>query len=55
MLELMDLTIGDPRWRDPRLRELCRLRENACEELENPKNPEGLKKYFLQFAILARR
>ncbi len=55
MLELTDLTINDPRWRGPRLKELCRLRENACLELsDKPQNPEGLNKYFLQFATLAR-
>jgi hypothetical protein len=55
MLELLDLTIADPRWQNHRLKELCRLRENACLELsEKPQNPEGLNKYFLQFATLAR-
>ena len=54
MLELLDLTLADARWRNHRLKELCRLRENACEELENPKNPQSLQKYFLQFATLAR-
>lgn len=55
MLELLDLTISDPRWHNHRLRELCRLRENACQELANPQNPEGLKKYFFNFALLARK
>ncbi len=55
MLELLDSTIADPRWQNHRLKELCRLRENACLELSNePQNPEGLNKYFLQFATLAR-
>lgn len=55
MLELLDLTIADERWHNHRLKELCRLRENACLELsDEPQNPEGLKKYFLQFAIFAR-
>ncbi len=55
MLELLDLTLSDKRWHNHRLQELCRLREVACEELtEKPQNPEGLKKYFLQFAVLAR-
>jgi hypothetical protein len=55
MLELLDFTIADPRWHNHRLKELCRLRENACLELSDaPQNPEGLNKYFLQFAIFAR-
>lgn len=55
MLELLDLTIADKRWHNHRLRELCRLRENACQELENPEHPESLQKYFLQFATAARK
>jgi hypothetical protein len=35
MLELLDLTIADPRWRNHRLKELCRLREFVCDELWN--------------------
>lgn len=55
MLELLDFTIADPRWHNQRLKELCRLRENACQELsDSPQNPEGLNKYFFQFAALAR-
>ncbi len=58
MLELLDLTREDPRWRGPRLRELCRLRESACETLEDAAPPagsaEGLQRYFLAFAFAAR-
>lgn len=57
MLELLDLTIADPRWRNHRLKELTRLREAVCEVLYNPSDSgsaPGLQKYFLQFAILAR-
>lgn len=55
MLELFDLTLADIRWHGPRLKELCRARENACLELsDQAQNPEGLKKYFFKFAILAR-
>jgi hypothetical protein len=58
MLELFDWTLADKRWHGPRLKELCRAREVACAELyDDPElsgNPEGLKKYFLQFATLAR-
>jgi len=35
LLELLDLTIADPRWRNHRLKELCRLREFICDELGN--------------------
>ena len=58
MLELFDLTLQDPRWQNHRLKELSRAREVACAELyDDPEfsgNPEGLKKYFLQFATFAR-
>lgn len=58
MLELFDLTLADVRWHGPKLKELCRARDIACAELydypELAGNPEGLKKYFLQFANLAR-
>ena len=57
MLELLDLTIADPRWHGYRLRELTRLREFVCEELYGRADSDaamGLKKYFLQFALLAR-
>ena len=59
MLELFDLTLADSRWKGPKLKELCRTREIACAELYDDKefggNPLGLQKYFLQFAILARK
>src|SRR5687768_3019112 len=58
MLELLDLTITDPRWKNHRLRELVRLREVVCEELvgeiEPPKDLPNLRNYFLYFGILAR-
>ena len=58
MLELFDLTLADTRWHNHRLKELTRAREVACAELYDDKtlsgNPEGLKKYFLQFATFAR-
>jgi hypothetical protein len=49
-LELLDLTIIDPRWNVHRKRELLRLREISCEGF-----PENLQTYFDQFAILARK
>lgn len=56
MLELLDLTITDPRWRGPKLRELTRLREAVCGEWLNGTTsaPEDLSKYFLNFAVWAR-
>ena len=58
LLELIDLTIADPRWRNYRLKELTRLREVICDELfnETPEfiHPSDLRGYFLYFGILAR-
>jgi hypothetical protein len=58
LLELLDLTISDPRWKNHRLRELTRLREVICDELYNevPEflQPCDLRQYFLYFGILAR-
>jgi hypothetical protein len=59
MLELLDLTIADPKWRTGRrLRELLRLREEVCDVFHGnevygtPINV--LKTYFLYFGIAAR-
>ena len=58
MLELLDLTIADPRWKNYRLRELTRLRESACDELDGKTrelpHASSLSSYFLYFGILAR-
>ena len=58
MLELFDLTIDDPRWRNHRLRELCRVREivrdQLCSENPEPWSRADFKGYFLAFGILAR-
>ena len=56
MLDLLDLTIVDKRWKNHRLKELVRLREVVCAELCDPESsPAGeLAKYFMDFAILAR-
>lgn len=59
MLELLDLTVEDPKWREGcRLRELLRLREEACDVFHGNEvfgtSIEALKKYFLYFAIAAR-
>lgn len=60
MLELLDLTIADPRWRTKgHLKELLRLREVLCDVLVGDniyRTPfEYLQEYFLQFGIAARR
>ena len=49
-LELLDLTINDPRWNLYRKREFLRMREFSCENF-----PDNLQKYFDQFALLARK
>lgn len=59
MLELLDLTVEDPKWRTAsRLRELLRLREEVCDVFHGNEvfgtSIETLKKYFLYFAIAAR-
>lgn len=56
-LELLDLTIGDPRWKN-RLKELTRMREILCDVFagDNVYNTphEFLQKYFYYFAYAAR-
>lgn len=58
MLELIDLTIADPRWKNHRLKEFTRLREFICDELYNDApefiHSSDLREYFLGFGILAR-
>jgi hypothetical protein len=57
-LELFDLTAMDPRWRGPRRREVLRAREEfcACVLADRPAVvAAGLRRYFLAFAVLARR
>jgi hypothetical protein len=57
-LELLDLTLADPRWRG-RLREICRARELLCDAAAGGQaygtTLEDLDRYFLAFAVLARR
>ena len=57
-LELLDLSIKDPRWRH-RLKELARAREMFCDALSGGKeyrsDLEGLNRYFFQFALAARK
>ena len=57
-LELIDLTVADPRWRY-RLKEILRAREVICdtftERNEYGSTWEDLDRYFSQFAFAARR
>ncbi|MBI2984996.1 MAG: hypothetical protein HYY50_05240 [Candidatus Kerfeldbacteria bacterium] len=57
MLELMDLTITDPRWR--RRGELSRVREVLCDYFMGGNSyrtePDSLQAYFDQFAVVARK
>ena len=58
-LELFDLTAADDRWRGPRRREILRAREEFCRLFFADDAPRGsahgLKRYFLAFAVAARR
>jgi len=57
-LELLDLTIADPRWRK-RLKELTRLREVLCDyfvgENQYRSTDRSFNNYFLAFTYAARR
>jgi hypothetical protein len=57
-LELLDLTLADPRWRG-RLREIARARELLCDAAAGSREYGAtladLDRYFLAFAIAARR
>jgi hypothetical protein len=56
-LELLDLTLADPRWRG-RLREIARARELLCAAVLGADSYgttlDDLDRYFLAFAVLAR-
>ncbi len=56
-LELLDLTLADPRWRE-RLREIARARELLCDAAagggDYGTSVEDLDRYFLPFAVAAR-
>lgn len=56
-LELLDLTIADPRWKTGR-RELTRAREVLCDFFiggnRYRSEPTALQSYFDQFALVAR-
>jgi hypothetical protein len=57
-LELLDLTLADPRWRG-RLREIARAREVLCDAADGGREYGAtladLDRYFLDFAVAARR
>jgi len=58
ILELIDLTIGDERWKD-RLFEILRLREVICDFYLDKKiynvSVKNLKKYFIPFALISNQ
>lgn len=58
-LELLDLTLADPRWLGPRMREIARIREVVCDFLVGDNvygsTAELVEGYFLAFAMAARR
>jgi len=57
-LELLDLSLSDPRWKR-RLKELARAREMLCDAWlggeEYGSDLEGLDRYFFHFALAARK
>lgn len=57
-LELIDLTLADPRLRGRR-REICRVREIVCDYFVGDNayrsTPESLDRYFMPYAKVARR
>lgn len=58
MLELLDASIADERWKYSSIRELVRLRELLCEYLlgDNEMDEKsGFDNYFLYFIIVARK
>ncbi len=58
-LDLFDLSLDDPRWRGPKLREIARAREVSCDFLAGDNayasTAASLDAYFTAFALLARR
>ena len=56
-LELLDLTISDPRWQN-RLKEIVRTRELLCDAIlggkEYKTSLKDLDRYFFHFALAAR-
>ena len=58
-LELLDLTMADPRLVGPRLREIALMREVVCYFLVGDNvyesTPASLDGYFMAFALASRR
>ncbi len=58
-LELMDMTIADPKLSSAWRREICRLREVICDHFYGEDmydmGDDAINKYFLDFALMARR
>jgi hypothetical protein len=58
-LELFDFTAADERWRGHRRREILRAREEFCrlffDDSVSNDSAFGLQRYFLAFAVAARR
>jgi hypothetical protein len=58
-IELLDLSKNDPRWRGARRKEIGRSKEFLCEAFygidTHKMDLEYFKKYFMQYAIAARR
>lgn len=58
-LELIDLTLADPRRTWPQLKEIARMREVVCDYLVGDNvyssTPEWIDAYFTQFALASRR
>lgn len=58
MLELLDLTLADPRWAGPKRKEIARVREALCDSFFGQKemggSMESWNRYFNQFAIMSR-
>ncbi len=57
-LELFDWTAQDDRWRGPRRREVLRARSEFVRLFFDPdcdpRSADGLRRYFLAFAVRAR-
>ena len=58
-LELFDLSAADSRWSGPGRREILRAREQFCRIFYDPTSEpdlaDYLRRYFLEFAVAARR
>jgi len=56
LLELIDLTLADNRWRGPKRKEISRVRQQVCTDLlQTANSSSSLMKYFDAMAVAARR